>query len=69
MKSLKIPGTQPKYEISKIYGIWPNKKNYKTNHGIEPKYRDNQNEFGVVLARNYDFFIMFMEICFKVVLS
>ena len=27
----------------------------KKNHGIQPKYRDNQNEFGVVLARNYDF--------------
>ena len=23
----------------------------RKNHGIEPKYRDNQNEFGVVLAR------------------
>lgn len=68
MKSSKIPGIWPNHEVLKIHRI---QSKYETPKilGIKPNNHDYQYEFGVVLARNYDFFIMFMEICFKVVLS
>ena len=69
MKSLKIPGTQPKYEISKSMKFDLIRKIIKQITELNLNIAIIKMNLELFWLEIMIFFIMFMEICFKVVLS